>query len=140
MIFKCAFLFAEPVYFDVPVTQLLSYYPQFNINSPESEKSAGLQPPLHQLANNAAQQISIPVYAPVYNQKQLVSSAKTSYSTVVPTTFRTKVSLDCIFERSARTSIIIFYFYANNYVITILQYHNFNKIRKKLNFFFLHYK
>ncbi|XP_070148899.1 uncharacterized protein [Polyergus mexicanus] len=82
----------EPVYFDVPVTQLLSYYPQLNINSPESEKSAGLQPPLHQLVNNAAQQISIPVYAPVYNQKQLVSSAKTSYSTVVPTTFRIKAS------------------------------------------------
>ncbi|XP_050454834.1 uncharacterized protein LOC126853277 isoform X1 [Cataglyphis hispanica] len=81
----------EPVYLDVPVTQLLSYYPQLNINSP-SGKSAGLvQPSLHQLANNA-QQISIPVYAPVYNQKQLVSSAKTSYSTVVPTTFRTKAS------------------------------------------------
>ncbi|XP_072742976.1 uncharacterized protein [Anoplolepis gracilipes] len=83
----------EPVYLDVPVTQLLSYYPQLNINSLANGKSAGLvQPPLHQLANNAAQQISIPVYAPVYNQKQLVSSAKTSYSTVVPTTFRTKTS------------------------------------------------
>ncbi|XP_011261583.1 uncharacterized protein LOC105254524 isoform X1 [Camponotus floridanus] len=78
----------EPVYLDVPVTQLLSYYPQLNINSLASGKSAGLvQPPLHQLANNAAQQISIPVYAPVYNQKQLVSPAKTSYSTIVPTTF-----------------------------------------------------
>lgn len=119
MIFKCAFLFAEPVYLDVPVTQLLSYYPQLNINSPASGKSAGLvQPSLHQLANNA-QQISIPVYAPVYNQKQLVSSAKTSYSTVVPTTFRSKVSLNRIFERSAGASITTLYFYANNYVITI---------------------
>lgn len=113
MIFKCAFLFAEPVYLDVPVTQLLSYYPQLNINSLASGKSAGLvQPPLHQLANNAAPQISIPVYAPVYNQKQLVSPAKTSYSTIVPTTFvptRTKVSLIRIFEPSARNC------YINNY-------------------------
>lgn len=110
MIFKCTFLFAEPVYLDVPVTQLFSYYPQLNINSLASGKSAGLvQPPLHQLANNAAQQISIPVYAPVYNQKQLISSAKPSYSTVVPTTFvptRTKVSLIRIFEPTAHAVII----------------------------------
>lgn len=99
MIFKGTFLFAEPVYLDVPVTQLLSYYPQLNINSLAGEKSAGLvQSPLHQSTNNVAQQISIPVYTPVYNQKQLVSSAKTSYSTVVPATFRTKVNLIKIFD------------------------------------------
>lgn len=93
MIFKCAFLFAEPAYLEVPVPQLLSYYPQLNINSLTSGKSAGLvQPSLHESANNAAQQISIPVYTPIYNQKQLVPSAKTTYSTVVPATFRTKVS------------------------------------------------
>ncbi|XP_029157351.1 uncharacterized protein LOC114929764 isoform X2 [Nylanderia fulva] len=82
----------EPAYLEVPVTQLLSYYPQVNINS-LGGKSAGLgQPSLHQSANNAAQQFSIPVYAPIYNQKQLVPSAKTAYSTVVPGTFRTKAS------------------------------------------------
>ncbi|XP_011639200.1 probable basic-leucine zipper transcription factor I isoform X2 [Pogonomyrmex barbatus] len=80
----------EPLYIDVPVTQLLSYYPQLNINPLVGLKGAELaQPPL-QLATNIAQPISIPVYTPVYNQKQLVPSVKQPYPTVGPITFTTK--------------------------------------------------
>jgi len=83
----------EPLYtFDVPVTQLYSYYPQLSINSLVDLKAAGLaQPPL-QLASNAAQQLSIPLYAPVYNQKQLISPVKPPYSTVAPVAFTTKAA------------------------------------------------
>ena len=49
-----------------------------------------------QFVNHAAQQISIPVYAPVHNQKQLISSVKQPYSAVEPVTFTTKVNLICV--------------------------------------------
>ncbi|XP_011149730.1 uncharacterized protein LOC105189370 isoform X2 [Harpegnathos saltator] len=82
-----------PVYFDVPATQLLSYYPYLNINSAVSTKGV-VQPSLHQLPNNAVPQISLPVYTPVYNQKPLASSVKTPYPypTIVPTTFTSKTT------------------------------------------------
>jgi hypothetical protein len=84
MKFEYTFSFAEPVYVDIPMTQLLSYYPHFNINSP---KTVGLmQPPL------ATQQISVSAYNPVYQQKQLVPPAKAP--PIVPATFTTKVSLN----------------------------------------------
>lgn len=89
------FYFAEPLYVDVPVTQYLPYYPYLDNNPLAGLKGAGLaQPPL-QLANNGAQQISIPIYTPVYNQKQLIPPVKAPYSTVGPVTFTTKVSLIC---------------------------------------------
>lgn len=80
------------------MTQLLSYYPQLDINSVVGLKGVELaqQPPLHQLAGDATQQISIPLYTPVYHQKQLVSPIKTGshqYSTIVPATYTTKVNL-----------------------------------------------
>ncbi|XP_071634040.1 uncharacterized protein [Temnothorax longispinosus] len=82
----------EPLYIDVPVTQLLPYYPYYPLDSNPlvGLKGAGLaQPPL-QLASNAAQQISIPIYASVYNQKQLIPPLQPSYSTAGPVTFTTK--------------------------------------------------
>lgn len=88
--------FSDPAFIDVPVTQLLPYYPHLDVNPLVNLKGAGLaQPPL-QLASHATQQISIPVYAPVYNQKQLISSVKQPYSTVEPVTFTTKVNLICV--------------------------------------------
>ncbi|KAL0114777.1 hypothetical protein PUN28_011824 [Cardiocondyla obscurior] len=82
----------EPLYIDIPVTQLFPYYPQLSYNSLADLKAAGLaQPPL-QLASNAAQQISIPLYAPVYNQKQLIPPVKPSYSTIAPVAFTTKAA------------------------------------------------
>lgn len=100
MKFKYTFSSAGPVYLDVPATDLLSYYPYLNINSVVSAKGAGLvQPSLQQLPNNAVPQISLPVYAPIYNQKPLVSSVNTPYPypTVVPT-LPSKVSLTCTFN------------------------------------------
>ncbi|XP_012226771.2 putative mediator of RNA polymerase II transcription subunit 12 isoform X1 [Linepithema humile] len=82
----------EPIYFDVPATQLLSYYPHLNINPLVNLKSTKLaQPSLHQLASST-QQISIPVYAPIYNQNQLIPSAKLPYSTIVPAPLTTKIT------------------------------------------------
>ncbi|XP_039304306.1 uncharacterized protein LOC105194912 isoform X2 [Solenopsis invicta] len=79
----------EPAFIDLPVPQLLPYYPQFDINPLLSVKGAGLaQSPL--LTSNLAQQISIPSYTPLYNQKQLIPSVKSPYSTVQPVTFATK--------------------------------------------------
>ncbi|XP_011334362.1 uncharacterized protein LOC105277601 [Ooceraea biroi] len=72
----------EPVYVDIPMTQLLSYYPHLDINS---LKTVGL-------AQSPAQQISVPVYTPVYSQKQLIPPVKTPYPSVVPTPFTTKVT------------------------------------------------
>jgi len=78
------------------VTQLLPYYPYLDSNPLVDVKGIGLaQSPL-QLASNAAQQISIPVYAPVYNQKQLISPVNLPYSTIAPVTFTTKVNLICV--------------------------------------------
>ncbi|XP_028051066.2 uncharacterized protein LOC105838808 isoform X2 [Monomorium pharaonis] len=79
----------ESAYIDVPVTQLLPYYPHLDINPLVTLKDAGLpQPPL-QLASNAAQKIAIPTYTPLYNQKQLIPSVKSSYS-AQPVTFAAK--------------------------------------------------
>ncbi|XP_011694460.1 PREDICTED: uncharacterized protein LOC105453884 isoform X2 [Wasmannia auropunctata] len=80
----------EPTYIDVPVAQLIPYYSNLNINPLVGLKDAGLaQPPL-QFASNAAQQIPIPLYTPAYNQKQLISSVKSPYSTIGQVTFTTK--------------------------------------------------
>lgn len=68
------------------MTHLLPYYPHLDINPLVGLKGVGL--PQSPLASNAAQQISIPVYASVYNQKQIIPPIKPPYST-----FTTKVSL-----------------------------------------------
>ncbi|XP_011874262.1 PREDICTED: RNA polymerase II degradation factor 1-like [Vollenhovia emeryi] len=78
----------EPLYIDVPVTQLLPYYPYLDNNPLVGLKGVGLaQPPL-QLAANAAQQIPLPLYAPIYNQNQLIPPVKSPY--VGPVAFTTK--------------------------------------------------
>lgn len=118
--FKYTFSFAGPVYIDIPATQLLSYYPYLNINSVVAAKGAGLvQPSLHQLPNNALPQIALPVYTPVYNQKPLVSSAKTSYPypTVVPATFTSKVNLICVSNTGAFSAIITASFYKDQITV-----------------------
>lgn len=103
--FKYTFSFAGPVYIDIPMTQLLSYYPQLNIN-PVGLKNVELaQPPL-QLASDTTQQIALPVYTPIYNQNQLVSPVKTGpyqYSTIVPVTYA-KVNLTSKRERKRENS------------------------------------
>lgn len=102
------------------MTQLLPYYPHLDINPLVGLKGAGLpQPPL-QLASNAAQQISIPVYTPVYNQKQLVPPIKSSYSTAGPVTFTTKVSLKFAWMQLSQVNRIFVqkWLYSNNVAIS----------------------
>lgn len=100
--FKYAFSFTGPVYLSVPTTQLFSYYPHLDINSAVSVKDVGLAPTSLQLVNNAGQ-ISLPLYAPAYNQKQLVPSVKTAdqYSMIIPVTFTNKVNL-ILFSKECR--------------------------------------
>lgn len=116
MNFKFTFSFAGPVYFDIPATQLLSYYPYVNINSVVGAKGL-VQPSLHQLPNNGVSQIPFPVYTPVYNQKPLVSSVKTPYPypTVVPATFTSKVNLCSQYERNFCHYYSVFIQISNNY-------------------------
>lgn len=114
MKFKYIFSFAEPVYFDVPATQLLSYYPHLNINSLAKSTRLAQQPSLHQLASSATQQISIPVYTPIYNQKQLVPSVKIPYSTIVSAPLTTKVGFYFQYANAIFTEILsTFYFHIN---------------------------
>ncbi|XP_018396185.1 PREDICTED: uncharacterized protein LOC108774545 isoform X2 [Cyphomyrmex costatus] len=95
----------EPAYIDAPVSPLLPYYPHLDVNPLLNLKGAGLtQPPL-QFASHAAQQISIPVYAPVYNQKQLISSVKQPYSTVEPVTFTTKTPKELTYASPQKKKI-----------------------------------
>ncbi|XP_014606484.1 PREDICTED: putative mediator of RNA polymerase II transcription subunit 12 [Polistes canadensis] len=64
-------------YIDIPMSQLLSYYPHIDLNGLNGGK---IQASLQELSQ--AQQISIPFYTSLLNQKQLITPVKTTYQIV----------------------------------------------------------
>ncbi|KAI4500502.1 hypothetical protein M0802_004464 [Mischocyttarus mexicanus] len=76
----------DNVYIDIPMGQLLSYYPHIDLSVLNSGK---IQASLQELSQ--AQQISIPFYTPLLSQKQLITPVKMTYQILPQYTLRQPV-------------------------------------------------
>ncbi|XP_015173884.1 PREDICTED: adenylate cyclase, terminal-differentiation specific-like isoform X2 [Polistes dominula] len=88
-------------YIDIPMSQLLSYYPHIDLNGLNGGK---IQASLQELSQ--AQQISIPFYTPYLSQKQLITPVKTAYQILPQYTLRQPIPVSTtLFPKFSKGSI-----------------------------------